>query len=151
MPPLIAEADPELLQPPVNVLRLSLHPRGLAPRVANLPQWRAHLLERLRRQIEVTADPTLIELLQELRGFPAPTEADASGADDRDYAGVVVPLRLVTKAGILSFFSTTTVFGTPVDITLAEVALESFFPADALTAETLHRLAGERGQDTGTP
>jgi transcriptional regulator with XRE-family HTH domain len=138
--PLLEGADPMLLQPPVNVLRLSLHPSGLAPRIANLAQWRAHLLDRLRHQIEVTADPVLDALLRELADYPAP-HAARSGAvpEETDYAGMVVPLRLVTKLGVLGFFSTTTVFGTPVDVTLSELALESFFPADAATAEALRR------------
>lgn len=139
---LIAGIPPALLQPPVNVLRLSLHPEGLAPRIANLPQWRSHLFARLRRQIEATADPVLIELLGELRGYPAASSAGASGRiGDQDYAGIVVPLRLITATGTLSLFSMTAIFGTPVDITLSELALESFFPADAATAHALRRLA----------
>ncbi len=124
--PLLAGAEPSLLRPPVNVLRLSLHPAGLARRIANLAEWRFHLLARLRRQIEVTADPVLEELLKELCGYPAPEEgAGAGSGDNEEYAGVVVPFQLVTEQGILSFFSTTTIFGTPVDITLSELALES--------------------------
>jgi len=136
--PLLAGISPELLQPPVNVLRLSLHPNGLAPRIENLSEWRTHLFDRLRHQIDLTADPTLITLLEELRGYPSPPGAQKNPA--ADYAGVVVPLRLRTDAGTLSFFSTTTVFGTPVDITLSELAIESFFPADADTAEFLRKL-----------
>jgi transcriptional regulator with XRE-family HTH domain len=136
--PLLAGVDASLLQPPVNVLRLSLHPDGLAPRIVNLHEWRAHLLERLRHQIDVTADAILVDLLAELRGLPAP-QARAGVKPDKaaDYAGIAIPFRLATDAGVLSFFSTTTVFGTPVDVTLSELALESFFPADAETAERL--------------
>jgi transcriptional regulator with XRE-family HTH domain len=141
--PLIAGADPLLLQAPVNVLRLSLHPSGLAPRIANLMEWRTHLLERLRHQVSVSADAVLQELLRELRDYPAPRQPKWRDPEPvSDYAGVLVPLRLVTDTGILSFFSTTTVFGTPIDVTLSELALESFFPADAATAEALRRLAG---------
>ena len=136
---LMAGVDAALLKPPVNVLRLSLHPQGLAPRTANLAEWRAHLLARLRRQVELCADPVLAALLSELRGYPAPLSA--SPAAVAEYGEIVVPFRLTSAFGVLSFFSTTTVFGTPVDITLAELALESFFPADAATAEALHRLA----------
>ena len=139
---LIGGADASLLQPPVNVLRLSLHPKGLAPRIANLPEWRAHLLARLRRQIEVSADLVLTELLRELGAYPAPGAARSRPANEREYAGVLVPLQFNTEQGVLSFFSTTTVFGTPLDITLSELALESFFPADAATGEALRRLAG---------
>jgi transcriptional regulator with XRE-family HTH domain len=136
VPPLLAGAAPSLLEPPLNVLRLSLHPQGLAPRIANLGQWRAHLLARLRRQIELTADAELITLLQELRVYPAPP---ATGADE--HGGIAVPFRLAGPSGTLSFLGTTTVFGTPVDITLAELALETFFPADAATADALRSLA----------
>jgi transcriptional regulator with XRE-family HTH domain len=139
--PLMAGAAPELVDPPVNVMRLSLHPDGIAPRIANLAEWRDHALDRLRQQVEATADPILAELLEELRGYPAPEGQDEASPGDAPYAGVVVPLRFVTDAGILSFFSTTTVFGTPVDVTLSELAVESFFPADKATAEVLRRMA----------
>ena len=118
--------------------RLSLHPQGLATRIVNLAQWSSHLLARLRRQIDATADPVLAELLSELESYPVPSENKASSDDD--YAGIAVPFRLATERGVLSFISTTTVFGTPVDITLSELALESFFPADAATSEALTRL-----------
>jgi transcriptional regulator with XRE-family HTH domain len=146
---LMAGADPSLLAPPVNVLRLSLHSKGLAPRIVNLAEWRDHLLARLRHQIDVTADAVLIELFKELRGYPSPGPAGnhrVPGAPPArstvdDFGGVAVPFRLATEAGVLSFFSTTTMFGTPVDITLAELALEAFYPADAATAEALRGLA----------
>jgi transcriptional regulator with XRE-family HTH domain len=139
---LLGGADPALLQPPVNVLRLSLHPRGLAPRIANLAEWRAHLLERLRRQVDASADPVLTALLQELRALPTPGSGPPrKSVANGEFAGVVVPVQFVTDAGILSFFSTTTLFGTPVDITLSELAIEAFFPADATTAEALRTLA----------
>src|SRR5262245_59099021 len=137
---LVGGADPSL-QPPVNVLRLSLHPRGLAPRIANLPEWRGHLLERLRRQTEVSADPVLVDLLEELQGYPAGSGSSRKPTPSREFTGVVVPLQFIADAGTLSFFSTTTVFGTPVDITLSELALECFYPADAATAEALRSLA----------
>lgn len=137
--PLLAGSAPDLLAPPVNVLRLSLHPRGLAPRIENLAEWRAHILERLRRQIDATADAVLAALLEELHGYPAPISR--APVRPEQYGGVVVPLRLASDAGVLSFFSTTTVFGTPVDVTLAELAIEAFFPADAATAEALRGLA----------
>jgi hypothetical protein len=139
--PLVAGADPSLLQPPVNVLRLSLHPKGLAPRIGNLPEWRHHLLERLRRQVDVSADSVLSALLRELRGYPVPGAARArKPGNGGDFAGVLVPFQFVTDAGTLSFLSTTTVFGTPIDITLSELALEAFFPADAATAGALRKL-----------
>jgi transcriptional regulator with XRE-family HTH domain len=133
---LMADVDAALLRPPVNVLRLSLHPKGLAPRTENLAEWRAHLLARLRHQIDVTADPVLIRLMRELRDYPAP-DGDATEVES---AGMVVPFRLITDTGVLAFFGTTTVFGTPIDITLSELALEAFYPANAATAEALRRL-----------
>jgi len=138
--PLLTVVDATLLQPPVNVLRLSLHPQGLAPRIANLAEWRAHLLERLRHQIAATQDPVLAELLKELAAYPAHgTLAAIHAAPPVDHGGVLVPLSLVTDAGLMSFISTTMVFGTPRDITLSELALEAFFPANAETAEYMRR------------
>lgn len=146
----LAGIDAALLQPPANVLRLSLHPDGLAPRIANYAQWRAHLFERLRRQIEVSGDSFLADLLNELGGYPAPgAAATQPPAAAHDFAGVVVPFQLATDNGTLSFISTTTVFGTPVDVTLSELALESFFPADAATAQALRQLAASSGTDHG--
>jgi transcriptional regulator with XRE-family HTH domain len=133
--PLLAGVAPALLAPPVNVLRVSLHPEGLAPRIANLAQWRAHVLTRLQRQREATADPQLAALLDELRGYAAPTTQPQN--DGETTPELFVPLRLQTDAGLLSFVSTTTVFGAPHDITLAELAIEAFFPADDVTAATL--------------
>jgi transcriptional regulator with XRE-family HTH domain len=143
---LLAGVDPSLLEPPVNVLRVSLHPRGLAPRIVNLTQWRAHLLERVQHQVEVSADPVLAELLAELRAYPIPETRDGTPALPiaHENAGVFVPLQLATDEGVLSAISTTTVFGTPVDVTLSEIALECFFPADAETAERLRRVAESR-------
>lgn len=149
VPMLLQGISASLLQPPVNVLRLSLHPEGLAPRIANLAEWRRHLLERLRRQIDATADSVLEELFAELRTFPAPKEERAPA--NRDYAGVVVPFELRTPNGVLAFFSTTTVFGTPVDITVSELALESFFPANDFTATALRGLAEKAGVAAGGP
>ena len=134
---LIDDVAPELLEPPVNALRLALHPEGVAPRVLNLPEWRAHLLERLERQIAATADPGLRTLREELLGYPAPGESAAAVADE-----IVSPLRLrAPDGGELAFISTIATFGTASDITVSGLALESFFPADAATAE---RLAARR-------
>jgi transcriptional regulator with XRE-family HTH domain len=138
--PLLAGVDEALLRPPVNVLRLSLHPGGLAPRIANLTEWRAHLLMRLRTQIGQTADAVLIDLLAELSKLPATNMLKPGMLPPRDEtAGVVVPLQLVTDDGKPRFLSTTTVFGTPIDVTLSELVLECFFPADDATAQALQR------------
>jgi transcriptional regulator with XRE-family HTH domain len=144
VPPLIAGVDALLVKPPVNVLRLSLHPKGLAPRIRNFGQWRSHLLERLRKQLDTTADARLAELLRELLDYPVPVTNGPGIEHERDYAGVVVPFELVTDAGILALISTTTLFGTPADITVAELALETFFPADERTGEILHHAAERR-------
>ncbi len=134
-------AGAELLQPPVNVLRLSLHPEGLAPFIVNFGEWRDHLLARLRQQVRSTADGTLAALLNELCAYP-PSEGAATGhREAKTEAAIVVPMQLRLGETVLSLISTTTVFGTPVDITLSELALETFFPADTATAEALHALA----------
>jgi len=142
-------AEAALLAPPVNVLRLSLHPRGLAPRIANLAEWRAHLLERLRRQVAASADPALAALLAELAALEAPAGAQGA-AGERAGEGLAVPLELESPAGRLSLLSTTTVFGTPVEVTLSELAIEAFYPADAATAGRLRRLAGMK-KGAGAP
>lgn len=143
VPPLLAGVDPALLQPPVNVIRLSLHPAGLPPRIVNYPEWRTHLLTRLRQQIEVSADPVLIDLLQDVSAYPAPATARPHLPPPAHASvPVVVPLQLRTDAGMLTFIGTTTIFGTPLDITVAELAIESFFPADAATAAAMRELVG---------
>jgi transcriptional regulator with XRE-family HTH domain len=114
-----------LLEPPVNVLRLSLHPDGMAPRIANLGQWRAHLLDRLSRQADTTGDPVLADLQTELAGYPGGT----AGAPVQ----LVVPLRYRRGDAELALFSTTTVFGTPLDVTVSELAIEAFYPEDEPT------------------
>jgi len=139
--PLLAGiANRTLLDGPINVLRLSLHPDGLAPKIVNLLEWRAHLLERLHQQISVTGDPILGELLKELSAYPVCC-GRAEMSRNADYAGIAVPLELETEAGLLSLLSTTTVFGTPVDVTLSELAIESFFPANEQTATILMQIA----------
>jgi transcriptional regulator with XRE-family HTH domain len=132
----------ELLAPPANVLRVGLHPKGMAPRVANLGEWRGHLLGRLRRQIAHTADPALARLYDELRAYPCDQpepEIDLPGPGD-----VVVPLRIRHGDRELAFFSTVATFGTPLDITVAELAIESFFPADPDTASVLRNGAAKQ-------
>lgn len=134
-------AGPAVLGPPVNMLRLSLHAEGLAPYIVNYTELRTMLLTRLRRHCEITADRALDQLLDELEGYPFPSADAESDGHGEDYGGVLVPVRIRTDDGELALFSTIAVFGTAVDITLSELALESFFPADARTAEILHRWA----------
>jgi transcriptional regulator with XRE-family HTH domain len=127
---------PELLAPPANALRVSLHPDGLAPRITNLAQYSAHLLSRLRRQVAVAPDPEVASLLAELQSYPGVEEEPSTALDAA--ALLFVPLRLRTSSGEeLSFFSTLATFGTALDITLAELSIESFFPADDATERTL--------------
>lgn len=136
---LLAGATPALLAPPINIVRLSLHPEGVAPRIVNFAQIRAHLLHNVQRQIDLTGDPVLRELQQELLSYPVPPDAgDAHPPTLSD--NVALQLKLRSDFGVLSFISTITVFGTPLDITLAELAIESFFPADAHTASVLRQL-----------
>lgn len=135
-------SEPSLLTPPVNVLRLSLHPDGVAPRIVNLAEWRAHLLERLKHQNDATGDPVLIELERELRAYPLGLRSSRPAPVEP--SGIVHPLKLAHGDAVLSFISTITVFGTPLDVTLSELAIESFFPADEQTRAVLVRLAKER-------
>ncbi len=131
--PLLEGVSPELLIPPVNCMRLALHPEGVAPRILNLSEWRAHLLDRLERQITLTGDEDLRRLVDEVGGYPGgedPALVSASGE-------IMVELRLDSDAGELAFFSTVTTFGTAVDITLSELSIEAFFPSDAATAAAL--------------
>ena len=140
LPQLFDGVDPVLLARPVNALRLSLHPQGLGPRIVNFAEWHAHVVDRLRHQIDLTADAGLIELLDEVRSYgraqpgrPRPAPAAAPQ--------MVVPFRVRIGDEVASFFTTTMVFGTPVEVTLSELALESFFPADAETAALVKRLS----------
>lgn len=157
VPLLLAQAAPELTAPPVNVLRVSLHPRGLAPLIDNLPAWRAYVLHRLARQIAVTGDAALAQLRDELRAVPPPDghaawpsecePADDAGAAPGDdpsaahAADLAVPLALNTPYGPLRFLTTMTVFGAPRDVTLSELAVETLLPADEATAAALRAIA----------
>ncbi|HEX8625002.1 MAG TPA: helix-turn-helix transcriptional regulator [Allosphingosinicella sp.] len=129
--PFLGDCAPHLLAPPLNVLRLSLHPEGLAPRIENLAQWRSYVFRRLEEQIDVSADPVLSALLEELRSYPGGT------CDSDQTNGIAILLKVRQGPHLLSFLSMTTVFGTPVDITLSELAIEAFLPADAATAAIL--------------
>jgi hypothetical protein len=128
--------DPDLLVPPVNVLRLSLHPDGMAGRILNLAERRAHLLDRLAREVTVTGDAELAALREELSEYPG-----GSDHAPRESAGVVVPLRLRVGESELSFLSTVTTFGTAVDVTVAELSIEAFLPADSVTVDAMRAFA----------
>jgi len=140
VPLLLQSLPPGMLAPPANVLRLSLHPRGLAPMIANLSAWRAHVLHRVQRQLAASGDPALADLLAELRALPGPPAADDEAFDD-----VIVPLTLVSPLGRLDFITTITVFGAPHDVTLSEIAIETLLPADADTAARLQQMKAALG------
>ena len=140
VPLLLEGVSAELLAPPVNVLRLSLHPNGLARKIINLQEWRAHLLRRLKKQIEDTADEKLESLFDELKNYESAAHKKEDFLDKP--SEIIIPLKIESKFGALSFISTTTVFGTPTDVTLAEIALETFFPADEPTAKIFSKLSG---------
>ena len=134
-----AGCAPWLLEPPANALRISLHPEGMAPRIVNLGEWRAHLLSGIRRQVALTRDPEVCALYEELRDYPCDQlEPDIEVPGP---GSIVVPLRIRHQDTELAFFSTVATFGTPLDITVAELAIESFFPADAKTRAFLHSRA----------
>jgi transcriptional regulator with XRE-family HTH domain len=133
--PLLEGIAPRLLGQPFNVLRLSFHPEALASRTVNLGEWCAHLLERLHRQCEATADPELVKLYHELKTYPIPARSAPLGPDT-----VAIPFKMRLDGEVLSFISTTMIFGTPVDITLSEIAVETFFPADDFTAERMRAM-----------
>ncbi|WP_439676479.1 helix-turn-helix domain-containing protein [Embleya sp. MST-111070] len=132
---------PELLTEPLNAYRISLHPQGLAPRIVNLPQWRAHLLHRLRRQVAITGDPLTRELYDEVSGYPG-----GQGDEPPPGAGPGAPaITMGIRHGgeVLSFVSTVATFGTAVDITVAELSIESFYPADKHTGRLLREWFGD--------
>jgi len=137
---LLAGIPPEKLATPVNVLRLSLDPDGLAKHIVNLGEWRTHLLARLRAQVATSGDAGLRALYEELAALP-PLPGETRTPASTPFPDVVVRLEMETPLGRLALFSTITVFGTPVDVTLSELALEAFYPADEATATLLRAMA----------
>jgi transcriptional regulator with XRE-family HTH domain len=127
----------DLLEPPANAMRIALHPRGMAPRVVNFAEWSAHLLARVRREATITGDPGLGNLYEELAAYPGVELQPPHG--ELTEAEIVLPLRLRDADGELAFFSTISTFGTTVDITLAELSIEAFYPANAHTAMRMLR------------
>lgn len=139
---MLAGVAPHLLEGPINALRISLHPDGLAPRILNIHEWRSHILTRLRHDVDRSADPVLGALYEELAAYPMPPQQAPIPSDPMREGRIAVPLRLKGENGPLSFLSTTTVFGTAVDVTLSEVTIEAFFPADEETARAISAMAG---------
>jgi MmyB-like transcription regulator ligand binding domain len=131
---LVEGVAPELLAPPANALRATLHPDGMAPRIANFAEWSGHLLHRLRRRAVLTGDPELERLHAEVAAYPGVEGEPAAVAGD-----IFVPLRLRAGGEELAFISTISTFGSAVDITLEELSIEAFYPADAATANRLLR------------
>lgn len=144
--PFLGSVSPELLKAPVNSLRLTLHPEGLGSRLADYQEWRGHVLEKLRRQIAVSRDAVLIELFNEVRSYQVPPPPRPRAKPWEEHVGepFVLPFRLVTDSGLLSFFTTTTVFGSPLDVTLEEMSIELFYPADPETAGVLKQFTAGR-------
>jgi transcriptional regulator with XRE-family HTH domain len=134
---LIEGVAPELLEPPANALRATLHPGGMAPRILNFGEWSAHLVHRLRRELALTGDEVLEDLLAEVLTYPG-VEAEPPSGDTLAAGEIVLPLQLAHGEGRLSFFGTVTTFGTPADVTLSELAVEAFYPADRETAAALN-------------
>jgi len=138
---MLAGVAPHLLEGEVNALRVSLHPDGLAPRILNYNEWRSHILHRLSNDVEKCADPVLVALHDELQSYPVPRQTGPISVDPSREGRIAVPLRLKGELGPLSFLSTTTVFGTAVDVTLSEVTIEAFFPANEDTARAMAAMA----------
>jgi transcriptional regulator with XRE-family HTH domain len=145
VPPLLAGVAPALLQPPVNLLRLSLHPQGLAPMIGNLAVWREYILGRLQRQAQSSRDAYLHTLLQELKALPlAPpcqhANDEAQATEPAELSDIAAPLTLHSPLGTLRFLTTVTVFSAPHDVALSELAIETLLPADEATACALRQL-----------
>jgi hypothetical protein len=134
---LLSDCAPELLEPPVNVLRLSLHPRGMAPHISNLAEWRGHLLAQLHRRAQTMGDQRLLDLHGELAAYPGGTAGSPAHTD------VVLPLRYRFGDEELAFFSISATVGSATDVTVEELAIEAFYPADARTADILRTLDTE--------
>ena len=145
---LTEDVAPELLEPPANALRIALHPDGLAPHIVNFDEWSGHVLWHLRRDIAVGGDGELEELYEELAGYPG-VNARREVLETPSATDIVLPLRLRRPEGELSFFSTIAAFGTVLDVTLAELAIEAFYPADPETAAALQKHSESRRENPG--
>ena len=145
LPQLYEGCSADLLRTPINAMRLILHPAGMGPRILNFAEWRAHSLSVLRQQIEARADPVIQGLHAEISAYPVPPNCEPPGGFEAAQR-LATPLRIATRLGTMSFLNTVTVFGTPNDVTLAELALEMLFPADAATVEVARRRVQEQPQ-----
>jgi transcriptional regulator with XRE-family HTH domain len=145
LPQLYDGCSADLLRPPVNSVRLVLHPAGMGPRIINYDEWRAHTIAVLHRQVEARADPVIGALLREITSYPAPAGAATTGAPADGAERFAMPLRIATRFGAVAFLNTTTIFGTPTDVTLSELALEMLFPADRDTTDAVKAMVEESG------
>jgi transcriptional regulator with XRE-family HTH domain len=143
LPQLYEGCSEELLRPPVNAVRLVLHPQGMGPRILNYLEWRAYTLHLLRNQLEMQAHAGLEALLAEAQSYPAPPRSEIDSGFDASQR-LATPMRIATRFGTVSFLNTLTVFGTPSDVTLAELALEMLFPADDETIGIVAEMERER-------
>jgi transcriptional regulator with XRE-family HTH domain len=142
LPQLYEGCSEAFLRKPVNAIRLMLHPEGMGPGIVNFAAWRAYMVSVLRQQLDARGDPVIRQLLAEVSGYPIP----AASEEPRGFEGadrLVTPLKVSTRFGIASFLNTVTVFGTPNDVTLAELALEMLFPADQATTAIVQRMVQE--------
>jgi len=150
LPQLYEGCSADLLRTPINAMRLILHPAGMGPRILNFAEWRAHSLSVLRQQIAARADPVIQRLQAEIAAYPVPPNSEPLGGFEASQR-LATPLRIATRLGTVSFLNTVTVFGTPNDVTLAELALEMLFPADAETIEIARSMVQEQSRLEGTP
>jgi transcriptional regulator with XRE-family HTH domain len=150
LPQLYEGCSAELLRQPVNAMRLILHPDGMGPRIVNFAQWRVHSPSVLHQQIETGADPVIQRLHAEIAAYPVPPNSEPLGGfEARQH--LATPLRIATRLGTVSFLNTVTVFGTPNDVTLAELALEMLFPADNTTIDIARSMVREQVQLNNMP
>jgi MmyB-like transcription regulator ligand binding domain len=138
VPELYEGVSDRLMRPPINVVRMLLHPEGFGSRLINRGDWRTHLLSRLRRQMRLTADDFLARLWEEAAGYPG-----ERGEPEKHDIGPSIPMIVMTPIGQLSFIGATTVFGSPLDVTLEEIALELLYPADPATDRAVRAAAGQ--------
>lgn len=138
---MLLEGVPEhLLAPPMNAMRLTLHPEGLAPRIRNLREWRGHLLAQMERQIALARSEPLRALYEEVSAYPVAERRPGDGERGEAVASIALPLVIEHEGHVLSFVSSISTFNTPMDVTVAELAIETFLPADPATAKYLRSL-----------
>ncbi|KUJ70840.1 XRE family transcriptional regulator [Streptomyces albus subsp. albus] len=137
---------PHLLEPPLNAMRITLHPEGLAPKIRNLREWRGHLLEQMERQLALLRSAPLNALYEEVSAYPLPEDCGEEMAAEGEHAPFALPMMVEHDGRVLSFISTIATFNTPMDVTVSELAIETFLPADSETAAYLHRSRGAVAQ-----